>query len=401
MKYTLSLIIALVTFGTFVAPARAQDQWTGATDNLWSTGTNWVGGVPPANGQALLFTGPGNPNNNNDIANQNHQSIVFDVGAPAFTLNGNTTGILGGGVTNNSSNTATLNFTIPLGALNGAEVEANQTWTAANGNIVLASTSVVEAAGGSFTLTIDGAHDTAFNGLVSDQPGGGGTLALVKNGTGTLTLNDGGNVYTGGTTVNAGTLVVGGNFVLGDFGPNNNLTINGGTVMTPLNAPNYYFVYNNLNANGGTMFIQTGSSVTNSLPGTSNNDYVDVFGSANLDIANSHLFVHQITGFTPNNGDRITVINTNGGVFGNFSDAPNGTVAPNDFVGLIQPFADTPLLRWICNSDLRPALLPSAKRLTKLPPARLSMTRSLRVAWLTRLTFSAMCQSTPCAMPTI
>ena len=68
--------------------------------------------------------------------------------------------------------------------------------------------------------------------------------------------------------------------------------------MTPLNSPNFYRVYNNLNANGGTMFIQTGSSVTNSAPGTSNNDFLDVLGSANLDIANSHLFVHH-RGFTP------------------------------------------------------------------------------------------------------
>ena len=59
-----------------------------------------------------------------------------------------------------------------------------------------------------------------------------------------------------------------------------------------------------------------------------------------LDTANGHLFVHRINGYNPNNGDTVTIITTVGGVTGQFSDAPPDAPAPNDFVGLIQPFAD-------------------------------------------------------------
>ena len=55
---------------------------------------------------------------------------------------------------------------------------------------------------------------------------------------------------------------------------------------------------------------------------------------------NSHLFVHRINNYNPNNGDTVNIIETFfGGVNGQFSDAPPNAPAPNDFLGLIQPFA--------------------------------------------------------------
>ena len=56
---------------------------------------------------------------------------------------------------------------------------------------------------------------------------------------------------------------------------------------------------------------------------------------------NSHLFVHRILGYNPNNGDTVNIIRSFfGTVNGQFSDAPENAPAPNDFIGLIQPFAD-------------------------------------------------------------
>ncbi len=54
------------------------------------------------------------------------------------------------------------------------------------------------------TLTINGSSSTTYGGSIS-----GGTLALVKLGTGTLVLS-GSNKWTGGTTVSSGALVLDG-----------------------------------------------------------------------------------------------------------------------------------------------------------------------------------------------
>jgi outer membrane autotransporter protein len=78
--------------------------------------------------------------------------------------------------------------------------------------------------------------------------------------------------------------------------------------------------------NGGTLRIQVGGLT----PGL-NADQMQIFGSAHL---SSELFVHQILGFTPLPGDRVTILATLGVV-----NAMFGSVA-SDFPGLIQPTAD-------------------------------------------------------------
>ena len=90
-----------------------------------------------------------------------------------------------------------------------------------------------------------------------------------------------------------------------------------------------------MNVNTGKFFTQVGG--TNSGV---NSDEMAVEFSANLDPVNSHLFVHRINNYNPNNGDTVNIIETFfGGVNGQFSDAPPNAPAPNDFLGLIQPFA--------------------------------------------------------------
>jgi autotransporter-associated beta strand protein len=84
------------------------------------------------------------------------------------------------------------------------------------------------------TLTA-GENDTTstFAGIIADNTGTGGTLALTKTGTGTLTLS-GPNTYTGDTTVSAGTLVLTDNaqlrFVTGTTSGTNNRLAGTGTV---------------------------------------------------------------------------------------------------------------------------------------------------------------------------
>src|SRR4029079_5723915 len=59
------------------------------------------------------------------------------------------------------------------------------------------------------TLTVGNNNvSSAFAGIIKDNGGTGGIVALTKIGTGIQTLT-GANTYTGATTVNAGTLLVG------------------------------------------------------------------------------------------------------------------------------------------------------------------------------------------------
>ena len=81
--------------------------------------------------------------------------------------------------------------------------------------------------GSTGVLIIDGAADSVYNGCFRDNNGTGtGKLALVKNGTGTLTLSRNRcGMYTGGLTVNAGTL----DYSAGTL-PACDYTINGGVL---------------------------------------------------------------------------------------------------------------------------------------------------------------------------
>jgi autotransporter-associated beta strand protein len=60
---------------------------------------------------------------------------------------------------------------------------------------------------GTGTLTVNANSNCSFNGYARDNYNGGGLLAIVKNGSGTLTLSGNyANDFTGGLTINAGTV---------------------------------------------------------------------------------------------------------------------------------------------------------------------------------------------------
>jgi fibronectin-binding autotransporter adhesin len=179
-------------------PARAQtatNTWTGnqrgnpADRGQWSQGGNWTGGGPVA-GSVLVFDGNrGLTDNTNNINNGSFWSIVFAGGAGAFTLNGNAI-TLRHGLTNNSANTQTFN-------LGGITLGGAQTFHARSNHLVFSSRNHLATAG--FLLSIDGAFNTTFEGIIS---GAGG---LTKNGTGTLVLKAA-NTHTGAVEVRAGLL---------------------------------------------------------------------------------------------------------------------------------------------------------------------------------------------------
>ena len=121
-------------------------------------------------------------------------------------------------------------------------------------------------------LTIDGAANSSYNGCLRDNSSNGtGKLALVKNGSGTLTLS--GNrtgIYTGGLTVNAGTLDYSGGIL-----PAGSYTITGGTLNTGMRSTSI-----------GTFQI-TGGTVTGTGTLTSSSAYDLQNGTVNVGLGGS------------------------------------------------------------------------------------------------------------------
>ena len=160
--------------------------WNGGSpaNDFWTSGSNWVGGNAPVAGDQVVFAGNVRltPDNNNIglvVSGLRFSGVSDPEGnAGAFTLGGNALTVAGK-IENNSSNAQTINHGITLAAA-----------------VNPADTGVVNVAAGAGTLTIAGNV--------------GGTVGLVKTGTGTAALTATSNSYTGDTYVKAGTLQVDG-----------------------------------------------------------------------------------------------------------------------------------------------------------------------------------------------
>ncbi len=195
--------------GMTTGPAADQDNW--------SKGNNWVGGIAPAvaSVKAIIMAGTTQTTNDMDGAFQ-IKSLLFRGDAGAFTINsstGDTLTIGGGGVLNESTNAQTLNVPVYL--------SAGQTWNAQSGNLLITGATVTN---NTYTLTVDGAHDTTISAAIGNGSGG-----ITKVGSGLLTLS-GTNTFTGGVSINAGTVSVGSDSNLGDS--SGALAFGGGTLRT-------------------------------------------------------------------------------------------------------------------------------------------------------------------------
>jgi len=135
-----------------------------------------------------------------------------------FTQSNGTTQLSGIGTLGLSTGTLTVNGgTLDL---NGTSQNTGN-FTGSGGTILNNST------GTNATLTIGNGNGTggSFAGAIVDHTSGTGTVALVKAGTGTITLT-GSNTFTGVTTLTAGTLAVNG--ALGALANTTALTVQGG-----------------------------------------------------------------------------------------------------------------------------------------------------------------------------
>ena len=157
--------------------------WDGgsATGNFWNDSANWSGVALAAN-DALIFDGNLRVNNtNNTTAGTTYSNIIFNSGAAAFTLNGNSIA-LGGNITNNSPNPQTVN----LGLNFNTSVTIN-----GSGNPLILGGGLTNTLGasGSTTLTLTGTG-VLTNLLKSSTSPGGTNVILLNNSAANWTLED-------------------------------------------------------------------------------------------------------------------------------------------------------------------------------------------------------------------
>src|SRR4051794_10640372 len=92
------------------------DTWNGlGADDNWTTGTNWLSGVAPVAGDALVFDGFNRLTpNNNFAADTSFTGINFTAASGAFTLGGNSITLSGDLTSDGSGQTQTVNLNVAL-----------------------------------------------------------------------------------------------------------------------------------------------------------------------------------------------------------------------------------------------------------------------------------------------
>jgi autotransporter-associated beta strand protein len=226
---------------------------------FWSGGNgNWSSGFSPAIFDSLnaTFDGVGGTavNNISSASLSNVGSLVFGASAGAYTLTANSGSSgsssaspigIGGGITNNSGATQTINVATAFSS--NASIAANAGNIAVNSDVAI---------GTGATLAVQGGNSTAINSVIS---GAGG---LTKSGAGTLVLS-GNNSYTGGTTVEEGKLIVNGSVngsavtvdsgaTVGGSGSVKTLTLNG--MLTPGNSAGTFTATSGASWNNGSSY---------------------------------------------------------------------------------------------------------------------------------------------------
>jgi autotransporter-associated beta strand protein len=154
----------------------------GGTDSKWSTGANWDNNAVPVFPSSLVFAGATRLNNTNDLADVSVNDIVFDAGAGAFILNGNSLGVNGTIRFNgNPSSPVTQTIRMPLVPAGSFAAELRT-----NGNV-----------------TISGDITAPASEFTQNGVGNSGVLTLAgTNSLKGMVINNGTNRITGTTEIN-------------------------------------------------------------------------------------------------------------------------------------------------------------------------------------------------------
>ncbi|MBX3743148.1 MAG: autotransporter-associated beta strand repeat-containing protein [Akkermansiaceae bacterium] len=219
-RVLLPLSVAVAAISAHADPIN----WTGATNGVWSLGTNWAGGNPPSSTDVATFSFSTSAINVRLDANQTVAGLETISGAATnvHTLLGegaNRTLTIGAQGINHYSGGLTIGS-----GTDGQRVDVvlatGQKWNSArttgtgtaqalfvNNNVTLA------AELGEQTLELTGSNTGSYIGGVIGNAAGGpdetkSVLSILKTGSGVWTLN-GANTYSGTTRINEGTLRLG------------------------------------------------------------------------------------------------------------------------------------------------------------------------------------------------
>ncbi|NLH72233.1 MAG: hypothetical protein GX456_04195 [Verrucomicrobia bacterium] len=155
----------------------------------WAKNSHWSPtGVPTALEYVIFSADPREDPFVN--ANAAAAAIDFAAGVRTMTISGTVyTLSIVLGMTNNSVNEQIINAPLNL--------TGSQEWKAAAGDLSIRGAANLNG----YMLTVSGDHDTTIYGSIS------GTGGIIKNGSGTLTLN-GNNTFSGSININGGTLAL-------------------------------------------------------------------------------------------------------------------------------------------------------------------------------------------------
>ena len=238
--FAAAAISTVALLGSHAQAANGADTWTGASAT-WNTGGNWTGAnTPPISGDSLVFGAAGaggttlTDNLTTGTSTWTVAGITFNSGASAFTItpsSGSNGFTLTSGITNNSNVLQTINDNI---AFSGTDT---MTMTTGGGNISLGG---VLSGSGSLTTAGTGTLFIPYN-ATNNTYSGGTTIAnntTIAIGNSGATANPSTGTYqplgTGTVTINTG-----GNLELGSIGSfstvltyGNAVNLNGGTLWT-------------------------------------------------------------------------------------------------------------------------------------------------------------------------
>ena len=241
----------------FASSAHADNMqvWTGSVNSEWSVAGNWSPAITPVVGDTVTFgsnvtapiTDASNVNlfvseinfTNTNATNiwgttANSQTIIMGPGASSEGIN---VASNAGPVTFSNVNAGTSSQNLGFQVSGAATFLNNSTNTLTLGGVETISSGVASSG----TVTIDGSGNTEIIGFLGNQTQTAGTtLGLIKNGSGTLLLDNNPSTgvkpsWTGGFTINAGVVgVAGGNTFSGSQNQANTIYLNGGVLY--LNA---------------------------------------------------------------------------------------------------------------------------------------------------------------------
>ncbi len=202
-------VLAALRVSTPLASA-ANATWSGATNGVWATTTNWNASPVPGTGNTATFNNTGNGNTTLDLGSGVQLlSLTFDsasaaaytigsggVGAQTLTLE--TTGVTQLTASTGTNQVINANVLLGVSAVASSYTFTNNSLTGRTLTLAGNLSGNTGGAAGNKTVTFNGAGDTSVSGMISN--GGANALTVNKSGAGTLTLSAS-NSYTGATSI--------------------------------------------------------------------------------------------------------------------------------------------------------------------------------------------------------